>query len=60
VRKAVRTLEDAAVVSWPRNNRKPKARQPHGSNGVREISGAFWGLLIWLIFFVPFLGYLPP
>jgi uncharacterized membrane protein len=34
--------------------------QPHGSNGVREISGAFWGLLIGLIFFVPFLGYLPP
>jgi uncharacterized membrane protein len=48
------------VVSWPRNNRKPKARQPHGSNGVRVISGAFWGLLIGLIFFVPFLGYLPP
>jgi hypothetical protein len=37
-----------------------KARQPHGSSGVRVISGAFWGLLIGLIFFVPFLGYLSP
>jgi uncharacterized membrane protein len=50
------TLEDAAVVSWPRGNKKPKARQPHGSDGVGAISGAFWGLLIGLIFFVPFLG----
>jgi uncharacterized membrane protein len=39
---------------------EPTQRQHDGSNGVRVISGAFWGLLIGLIFFVPFLGYLPP
>src|ERR671911_106154 len=43
------TLEDAAVVSWPQGNRKPKTHDLHGG-------GAFWGFLIGLIFFVPWLG----
>ena len=47
------TLEDAAVVSWPQGNRKPKTRQLH-SGGAGW--GAFWGFLIGMIFFVPFLG----
>jgi uncharacterized membrane protein len=47
------TLEDAAVVSWPQGNRKPKTRELH-SGGAGW--GAFWGFLIGLIFFVPFLG----
>jgi uncharacterized membrane protein len=47
------TLEDAAVVSWPQGNKKPKTRQLH-SGGAGW--GAFWGFLIGMIFFVPFLG----
>jgi uncharacterized membrane protein len=47
------TLEDAAVVSWPQGNRKPKTRELHGGGAGW---GAFWGFLIGLIFFVPFLG----
>ena len=47
------TLEDAAVVSWPQGNRKPKSRELQGG---RAGWGAFWGFLIGLIFFVPFLG----
>jgi uncharacterized membrane protein len=48
------TLEDAAVVSWPQGNRKPKTRQLHSTAGAGW--GAFWGFLFGLIFFVPFLG----
>ena len=47
------TLEDAAVVSWPQGNRKPKSRELHGGGAGW---GAFWGFLIGLIFFVPWLG----
>ena len=47
-------LEDAAVVSWPQGNKKPTTRQLHGGSGA--LGGAFWGFLIGLIFFVPFLG----
>src|SRR5829696_9635199 len=50
------TLEDAAVVSWPQGNKKPKTRQLHSTAGAGAMSGAFWGFLFGLIFFVPFLG----
>jgi uncharacterized membrane protein len=48
------TLEDAAVVSWPQGNRKPKTRELHAGAGAGW--GAFWGFLFGMIFFVPFLG----
>jgi uncharacterized membrane protein len=48
------TLEDAAVVSWPQGNKKPKTRQLHSTAGAGW--GAFWGFLFGLIFFMPFLG----
>jgi uncharacterized membrane protein len=50
------TLEDAAVVSWPQGNKKPKTRQLHGATGAGATWGAFWGFLFGLIFFVPLLG----
>jgi uncharacterized membrane protein len=50
------TLEDAAVVSWPQGNKKPKTRQLHSTAGAGAGWGAFWGFLFGLIFFVPFLG----
>jgi uncharacterized membrane protein len=37
------TLEDAAIVSWPQGNRKPKTRELHGGSAGW---GAFWGFLI--------------
>jgi uncharacterized membrane protein len=46
-------LEDAAVITWPQGNRKPKSRELHGGSAGW---GAFWGFLIGMIFFVPFLG----
>jgi uncharacterized membrane protein len=50
------TLEDAAVVSWPAGDKKPKTYQLHGTAGAGATWGAFWGFLFGLIFFVPFLG----
>ena len=50
------TLQDAAVVSWPQGNRKPKTHQLHSATGAGATMGAFWGFLFGLIFFVPFLG----
>ena len=50
------TLEDAAVVSWPADSKKPKTRQLHGTAGAGATWGAFWGFLFGLIFFMPFLG----
>ena len=37
------TLEDAAVVSWPQGNKKPKTRQLHSTAGAGAGWGAFWG-----------------
>jgi uncharacterized membrane protein len=50
------TLEDAASVSWPQGNKKPKTHQLHSMAGAGAGWGAFWGFLFGLIFFVPFLG----
>src|SRR5918993_2752541 len=50
------TLEDAAVVSWPQDRKKPKTRQLHSMAGVGALDGAFWGLLFGLIFLVPLFG----
>ena len=50
------TLEDAAVVSWPEGDKKPKTHQLHCTAGGGATWGAFWGFLFGLIFFVPFLG----
>jgi uncharacterized membrane protein len=49
------TLQDAAVVSWPQNRKKPQTRQ-NGMAGSGAAYGALWGFLFGLIFFVPLLG----
>src|SRR5215203_950745 len=50
-------LEDAAVVSWPQGNRKPKTHQLYGTTtGAVTSWGALWGFLFGLMFFVPLLG----
>jgi uncharacterized membrane protein len=50
------TVQDAAVVSWPADKKKPKTEQLHSLTGVGALSGAFWGMLFGILFFVPFLG----
>ena len=51
------TLQDAAVVSWPEDRKKPQSRQIiYGMVGGGAAFGALWGFLFGLIFFVPLLG----
>jgi uncharacterized membrane protein len=50
------TLEDAAIVSWPQDRKKPKTRELYGMAGAGAAFGAFWGLVFGVIFFVPLLG----
>ncbi len=46
-------VQDAAIVSWPAGKKKPNTSN-HGSlTGAGALSGAFWGMLFGLIFFVP-------
>ena len=48
-------LEDAAVVV--RNERgRTKVKQAHSLVGAGALGGAFWGMLIGLLFFAPWLG----
>ena len=49
-------IHDAATVSWPEGEKKPKTRQLNNLAGAGALGGSFWGLLFGLIFFVPLLG----
>lgn len=48
-------VDDAATVTLDANG-KPKIRQANNLVGVGTLGGAFWGLLIGLLFFVPVFG----
>ncbi len=47
---------DAATVSWPKGRRRPKTRQLGHPGATGALDGAFWGMLIGFIFFVPLVG----
>ena len=49
-------LLDAATVTWPVGKKKPKVRHAGDLTCSGAWYGAFWGMLIGWIFFVPFLG----
>ena len=49
-------LVDGAVVSFPEGAKKPKTRVLHVTSGKGALSGAFWGFLLGLIFFMPLIG----
>ncbi len=49
------TLEDAAVVSWPLGNKKPKSRQLHAPQ-AQAPPGALSGFPVWADLLLPFLG----
>jgi uncharacterized membrane protein len=50
------TLQDAAIVSWPQDRKKPKTRQLSSTTGAGAAFGAFWGLVFGVIFFIPLIG----
>jgi len=49
------TLEDAAVVVRKENGHA-KVKQAHSLVGAGALGGAFWGMLIGLLFLAPWLG----
>jgi uncharacterized membrane protein len=49
-------VQDAAVVTWEADKKKPKTRQLTNLTGAGALGGAFWGMLFGLIFLVPLLG----
>ncbi|WP_440992107.1 DUF1269 domain-containing protein [Haloarchaeobius baliensis] len=49
------TLEDAAVVVR-KDSGKVKVKQAHSLVGRGALGGAFWGMLVGLLFFAPWLG----
>ena len=49
------TLADAALVTR-RDDGKVKIKQAHSLVGAGALGGAFWGMLIGLFFFMPWMG----
>jgi uncharacterized membrane protein len=49
------TLSDAAIVTRKADG-KPKVKQLQSLVGAGAVGGAFWGMLIGLLFFAPWLG----
>jgi uncharacterized membrane protein len=49
-------IQDAATVSWPSDQNKPRTRHLTDLTGERAGWGALWGFLFGLLFFVPLLG----
>jgi uncharacterized membrane protein len=49
------TLADAAIVIRDKKG-KPKVKQLQSLVGAGAVGGAFWGMLIGLLFFAPWLG----
>ena len=50
------TIQDAAIVTWPKGKKQPKTEQLRSLAGQGALMGAFWGMLFGLLFFVPFFG----
>src|SRR6516225_935534 len=48
-------VEDAAIVTRDHDG-KPKIKQAHTLVGAGALGGAFWGLLLGMLFFIPFIG----
>lgn len=46
-------ISDAAVVSWPEDRERPLAWQALELEGGCAFAGAFWGMLIGLLFLLP-------
>lgn len=49
-------IEDAAIVTWETGKKKPKTQQAIPLVTLGTLDGAFWGMLLGFIFFVPVLG----
>ncbi|HEY6407236.1 MAG TPA: DUF1269 domain-containing protein [Ktedonobacteraceae bacterium] len=50
------TVNDGTIITWPAGASKPKTQQLRDMTGAGALGGAFWGMLIGLLFFVPIFG----
>src|SRR6476619_6426206 len=55
-KQGVLELQDAAIVSWPEDRKRPKTQQLNSMVGVGAVGGAFWGMLFGLIILAPLAG----
>jgi uncharacterized membrane protein len=46
-------VDDAAIISWPGDRRRPLAWQARDLGAEHRLSGAFWGLLFAQLFLLP-------
>ena len=53
-------VDDAAVVSWPADRRRPLAWQARELTTEQRLSGAFWGMLFAQLFLLPLSLQAPP
>jgi len=56
VRSGEISVDDAALVTWRRNHRKPATRMLGGLTGPGALWGGFWGMLLGLVFLAPLAG----
>lgn len=56
----VAAVDDAAIISWPRDRRRPVAWQARDLSTEHRLSGAFWGLLFAQLFLLPICWERPP
>jgi uncharacterized membrane protein len=56
VRGGALTVDDAALVTWPRGHRKPSTRALGALDGPGLLWGGSWGILLGLIFLIPLAG----
>ena len=49
-------LHDAAIVSWPKGEKRPRTRQLVSLVGAGALGGLFWGALFGFIFAAPLFG----
>jgi uncharacterized membrane protein len=49
-------VDDAALVAWPPDRRKPSARTLGALDAPGTLWGGFWGLVLGLIFLTPLAG----
>jgi uncharacterized membrane protein len=52
----VLAVDDAALVTWPPDRRKPSVRVLGGLTRPGALWGGFWGMLLGLVFLVPLAG----
>jgi uncharacterized membrane protein len=49
-------VDDAALVTWPPERRRPRTRELGSLTGPGALWGGFWGMLLGLVFVAPLAG----